>query len=383
LPRDPDSTLMKNREVYRFRKNLMGWYDKYQRSLPWRKTSNPYHVWVSEVMLQQTQVNTVIPYYLKFIRRFPDVQTLARADLRQVLKAWEGLGYYARARNLHRAANMVAIEFQGDIPDTAEAFQRLPGVGAYIASAVQSIAFNHPLPVVDGNVKRVLARLFEIDTPINGSGTPKAFFKFAECLIDMKQPGKFNQAIMELGAMICRPKRPDCAICPVRSSCKAQKNQKIEDFPVRLKSKSVPEYHVSVGVVRRNGRVLITQRSPEGLLGGLWEFPGGRIRRKERPEQACIRELKEEVNLKAKIDTPVTQIRHAYSHFKIRMDVFLCGYVSGKVRLNGPVDYRWISPKEIGKYPFPRANHKFFPALLAKLNKRIPKKSSNPEKIPQ
>jgi A/G-specific adenine glycosylase len=361
--------MMRNKEVRRLQKNLEGWYVKYQRSLPWRETRDPYHIWVSEVMLQQTQVNTVIPYYQRFIRQFPDVHALARAGLRQVLKVWEGLGYYARARNLHRAANDVVTQFQGNIPDRPVDFRGLAGVGEYIASAVQSIAFNHPLPVMDGNVKRVLARLFEIDTPINGSGSPKAFLKFAKCLIDVKQPGKFNQAMMELGAIICRPKHPDCPICPVQSFCEAKKNQNTENFPVRSKSKSVPEHRISVGIVCRDDYLLITQRKPEGLLGGLWEFPGGKIRKKEHPEQACIREIKEEVNLDIKIDKPVTQIKHAYTHFRIKMDVFLCRYLAGKVKLNGPVDYRWISPRDIGRYPFPKANHKFFPALFEKLEK--------------
>ena len=361
---------MKNNEVRRFQKKLMGWYDKYQRPLPWRETSNPYHIWVSEVMLQQTQVNTVIPYFQRFIRQFSDVYALSRTDLRQVLKVWEGLGYYARARNLHRAAKAVVTEFQGNIPNSPVGFRTLPGVGEYIAAAVQSIAFHHPLPVIDGNVKRVLARLFEIDTPINGSGPPKAFIEFAKHLIDEKQPGTFNQAMMELGAIICRPKQPGCTTCPVQSFCEALKTHNTENFPVRLKSKSVPQHHISVGVVCKHDLVLITQRKPEGLLGGLWEFPGGKIRKNERPEQACIREIKEEVCLKVMIDRRLTQVKHAYTHFKIKMDVFLCRYISGKVKLNGPVDYRWISLKDIGRYPFPKANHKFFPALFENLENK-------------
>jgi A/G-specific adenine glycosylase len=362
--------MMKNNDVRWFQKKLMDWYDKSQRRLPWRETSDPYHIWVSEVMLQQTQVNTVIPYFERFIRRFPDVYALARADQRQVLKVWEGLGYYARARNLHRAAKAVVTEFEGTVPNSPASFRTLPGVGAYIAAAVQSIVFHHPLPVMDGNVKRVLARLFEIDTPINGSSTPKAFVKFANHLINKKQPGTFNQAMMELGAVICGPKQAACTTCPVQSFCEALKNQTIENFPVRLKSKPLPEHHISVGVVCKHDRVLITQRKPEGLLGGLWEFPGGKIKKNEPPEKACIREIREEVCLKVGVDRRLTQVKHAYTHFKIKMDVFLCRYISGKVKLNGPIDYRWIPLKDIERFPFPKANHKFFPALFRQLENK-------------
>jgi A/G-specific adenine glycosylase len=317
---------MNKKEIRTFRKALVEWYLAAKRDLPWRNTDDPYRIWVSEVMLQQTQVNTVVPYYQKFVQRFGDLKRLARADLQAVLKVWEGLGYYARARNLHRAAGIVLKEHAGVITDRWEDFHKLPGVGDYIAAAVLSLAFEKPFPVVDGNVKRVLARLLAMENPVNAPAAAKNFQGTADALLDRDQPGTFNQAMMELGAVVCKPQNPLCDRCPVR-------------------------------------KMLITRRQPSGLLGGLWEFPGGKIKKDEKAAAACIREIKEEVNLAVKIDAHLSRIKHAYTHFKIVMDVFCCAYVSGRVKLNGPVDHRWISLQKLDDYPFPKANHKFFDEL--------------------
>ncbi|UCH24043.1 MAG: A/G-specific adenine glycosylase [Deltaproteobacteria bacterium] len=341
----------------------MQWYQKHHRKLPWRQTKDPYGIWVSEVMLQQTQVNTVLPYYREFLEHFPDLKSLAAADLQTVLKVWEGLGYYARARNLHRAARVVAEAFDGIIPANWQDFRKLPGVGDYIAAAVLSIAFNQPYAVIDGNVKRVLARLRRIESPVNKSSSYKIFRDAADKLLDPENPATFNQAIMELGAVVCTPNNPKCACCPLQRDCLAYRTSMVEGYPKKLKAAPLPLYHIAVGVVAKNNQVLITQRKPEGLLGGLWEFPGGRIERDEDPETACIREIKEEVNLIVKIDSYVTRVKHAYTHFKIVLDVFCCRYIRGKVKLNGPVDHRWIRLNQIDKFPFPKANHKFIPYL--------------------
>ncbi|QTA87101.1 Adenine DNA glycosylase domain-containing protein, MutY-like [Desulfonema magnum] len=354
---------MKIKNIPHIQEHLVHWYMKNQRQLPWRETHDPYHVWVSEVMLQQTQVKTVLPYYEKFLRHFPDITSLAQADLQAVLKLWEGLGYYARARNFHRAANVVVKEYNSKIPDDPGEFQKLPGVGDYIASAVQSIAFGHPCAAADGNVKRVLARLFQIDAPVNKSASHKLFKSTADKLLASDMPGTFNQAIMELGAMICKPKHPMCDICPLPSFCLAHQARKTDEYPRRTPGKPVPEYHIAAGVVYKEGQVLITRRKPEGLLGGLWEFPGGKVRKNEDAKQACIREIKEETNLVVEVESHLTCVRHAYTHFKIVMDVFRCAYVSGRVKLNGPEDFRWIATEETEQYPFPKANLKFIPLL--------------------
>lgn len=354
---------MNRNQKVAFQRRLMDWYAQHHRSLPWRDTTDPYAVWVSEVMLQQTQVNTVIPFYLQWMTRFPDIQRLSESDLQTVLKNWEGLGYYARARNLYRAAGIVMRRHHGRVPNNRHAFMALPGVGDYIASAVLSIAFNQPHAVVDGNVKRVLARLFLVDLPVNRSSSLKTFTDIAMKMMDSHTPGTYNQAIMELGALVCKPRRPGCISCPVKGHCLAYESGSVDDFPKRIKTKSVPEYAIAVGVVFDRDRVLITRRPSEGLLGGLWEFPGGKTAEGETPEAACIREIKEEVNLIVKAELHLTRVKHAYTHFKIVMDVFCCRYLKGTIRLNGPTDYRWVRLGELDKFPFPGANHKFIPLL--------------------
>jgi len=354
---------MKPKEIRSLRSALLDWYRANQRDLPWRQARDPYPIWVSEVMLQQTQVATVLPYYHKFLKRFPNLRKLARADLQDVLKAWEGLGYYARARNLHQAAGVVIEQHQGNIPRSRQEFQKLPGVGDYIAAAVLSIAFDRPYAVVDGNVKRVLARLFVMQEPVNQAPAKNIFQKAAADLLDTREPGSFNQALMELGALICKPRNPLCHSCPVRTWCQAYESGRMAEFPRKVKKQATPLYPIAVGVVFKNNRVLITRRKTDGLLGGLWEFPGGKIKKNEKAAAACIREIKEEVNLTVKVDSHLCRVKHAYTHFKIQMDVFCCAYVSGRLKLNGPVDHRWIELAQLDDYPLPKANHKFLPQL--------------------
>jgi len=350
-------------EIQSLRQSLIRWYLENHRDLPWRKTTNPYRIWVSEVMLQQTQVNTVLPYYHRFLQRFGNLERLARADLQDVLKVWEGLGYYARARNLHRAADIILIHHHGIIPEGWDDFRKLPGVGDYIAAAVLSIAFNKPYSVVDGNVKRVLARLLLVEALVNKSTSIKVFKEAADRLLSPQDPATFNQAMMELGAMVCKPQQPLCSACPLQRMCLAHETDRVGEYPKKQKRSPTPQFKIVVGVVFKNRNVLITRRKAEGLLGGLWEFPGGKIQKNEKIKDACIREIKEETNLSVSVDSHLTRIKHAYTHFKIIMDVFCCSYISGKVKLNGPVDHRWIKLDKLDDYPFPKANHKFFPEL--------------------
>lgn len=354
---------MNTTDLKHLRAALRKWYFKKCRDLPWRRTDDPYPIWVSEVMLQQTQTDTVLKYYPQFLKKFPNIGKLAGADLQAVLKAWEGMGYYARARNLHRAAKAVVKEYSGKLPDTWEALHSLPGIGDYIAAAVLSIAFNQPHAVVDGNVKRVLARLHKIDAPVNRANASSRFKEAAARLLDTRQPGIFNQAMMELGALICKPRNPLCDACPLNRLCQAYQGRQVANFPKRQRLKPAPQYHIAVGVVFKNNRVLITRRQTEGLLGGLWEFPGGKIRNGESAQAACLREIKEEVNLSVRIGRHLARIRHAYTHFKIVMEVFCCQYRSGRVKLKGPAAFRWIGFDELQNYPFPGANHKFIPLL--------------------
>ena len=347
---------------------LVEWYLSNKRDLPWRSTTDPYKIWVSEVMLQQTQVNTVIPFYLKFMRQFPSIHDLAASEQQVVLKLWEGLGYYSRARNLHRAARLVVNDYGGHIPETEKDIRQLPGVGDYIAAAVLSIAYHRPLPVVDGNVKRVLARLFLLDAPINHSGSHAVFKQKAGELMDKTRPADYNQALMELGALVCKPAQPECRGCPLQPFCRAFKKDRVAAFPRRKKAKPLPEHAMAAGVVVKKGKLLITLRREKGLLGGLWEFPNTRVETREPPEKACLRHLKTTTNVKAEVAAFVTRIKHAYTHFRITMDVFVCCFISGRVRLNGPMDFRWIALDEIDQYPLPKFVHKFLPDLGRVLN---------------
>jgi A/G-specific adenine glycosylase len=344
-------------------KNLLAWYRRSHRDLPWRRTTDAYRIWVSEVMLQQTQVATVIPFYQRFVGRFPDLVSLARAPLDDVLKMWEGLGYYARARNLHAAARQVVDRFASVVPADAQEFRTLPGVGEYIGAAVPSIAFGVPVVVVDGNVKRVIARLFAFGESVDRPAGTREIRRLADSLLDRACPGDFNQALMELGAMVCRPAGPLCAECPVADACAARAGGNPEDFPRRDPRRAVPVQRIAVGVVRRNGRVLITRRAESGMLGGLWEFPGGKIGPGESAEEACRREIREEVNLDVEVGERVARVKHAYTHLRVEIDVFECRYAGGKVRLAGPTDHRWILLEEAAHYAFPRANHKFLKTL--------------------
>jgi len=350
-------------DIALLRKTLMLWYNTHHRHLPWRESCDPYRIWVSEVMLQQTRVKTAVPYFLSFMDRFPTLESLARADLEQVLKSWEGLGYYARARNLHKAAQKVVQEMDGRIPARFSDFKTLPGVGDYIASAVMSMAFKQVHAVVDANVKRVLARLLCMDTPVNRSSAHTRFKAIADTLVDPTDPGGFNQALMELGALVCTPSTPDCGSCPLAHFCLALAGRRVSLFPLRMKTKKIPCHRISTGIVIKAGRVLVTRRKLDGLLGGLWEFPGGKQKNKESAEYACIREIKEETGLDVRIVSFLTHVRHAYTHFKIEMDVFYCDYISGDVVLDGPIDHQWIAFENIHRLAFPTANRKFIPLI--------------------
>lgn len=346
---------------------LTSWYRTSRRDLPWRRTKDPYHIWVSEVMLQQTQVAAVIPYYLKFSDRFSDIFRLAEADLQDVLMIWEGMGYYARARNLHKAAGIVVDRHGGRIPHDPDAFGSLPGVGDYIAAAVLSIAFDRPLPVVDGNVKRVLSRLMKVGAPVNRTSSYEIFRGLATAMLDHGDPGTFNQAVMELGALVCRPKKPDCRTCPLSGKCRSHQDKAVASYPVREIKPPVPERRQAVGVVYRKGRVFIVRRPENGLLGGLWEFPGGDIQDGESPEAACVRIMREKAGLDVAVTSLLTQVQHTYTHFRLRAYVFVCADLSrsGSPDRSGSMNGLavWAPLRDLDRYPFHRANRKFMHLL--------------------
>jgi A/G-specific adenine glycosylase len=325
-------------------RRLLRHYRRTKRRLPWRRDRDPYRIWIAETMLQQTGVDTVIPYYKRFLRRFPSVRSLARASVQEVLKVWEGLGYYARARNLHRAAAMIGRSF----PRTAAEWRRLPGVGEYTSAAIASIVSGEPVAVVDGNVRRVGARLLGRDV------TPERIRNFMQA--SMRSPGDFNQAVMELGQRICRPSAPDCDACPLAGECRWFLSGRKRPVPRPKKLPPRPHHEIGVGIVRRRGRVLIGRRPEDGLLGGLWEFPGGKRRAGERHEQTTRREVLEETGLRVRIVRPLMTVDHAYSHFSVKLHVFECRPLKGRARPIGCEEVRWVHPSQLRRYPFPAAN---------------------------
>ena len=342
------------------RKKLLNWYCDNKRILPFRGSKDPYKIWLSEVMLQQTQVSTVLPFYNKWIRRFPGSFSLIKENINTVLKYWEGLGYYKRCNNFYKANKIVVKDFNGKVPKEKAQFMALPGVGEYTASAVMSIAFNQPYPVLDVNVKRVMARLlgFKNITSYN----EKRIKGFLEKNICKKNPGDFNQAMMDLGALICKPNKPCCDDCPLQQYCHAYKSQNPEHYPIKRKSKHIPHYDISIGIIWRGNKFYIQKRNINSMLGGLWEFPGGKIKKNETKIMALKREIKEECGIQVQVLNKIGSIKHSYSHFKITIYCFYCKELDVSLKLNQ--DARMIAFDEIKKYPFPRANHKIFKLFL-------------------
>ncbi len=339
-------------------RKLLSWYRQHRRSLPWRETQDPYRIWLSEIMLQQTQVATVIPYYERFLRRFPTVSDLARATEQDVLQVWENLGYYSRARQLHRAARIVVAKFDGHIPQNLDALLQLPGIGAYTAGAVLSIAFGQAVPAIDGNVRRVLCRFYALP---GVKADPKGYRRLADLmtpiLLPDAQPGQLNQALMELGATICRPRQPLCDPCPLREKCLARKHAQTDVFPTPTEKKIIPVRETVAAIIRDvRGRLLVVKRPPSGLLGSLWKFPGGFAAQGETSVQTVKRTVAEEVGLHTEEEVLLGMVKHAYTHFRLHLHVFTCTVVAGEPRREGCADCRWILPDEFGQLPFSKAD---------------------------
>ncbi len=349
---------------------LLSWFAENARDLPWRRTKDPYAIWVSEIMLQQTRVPTAVPYYERFLRRFPTVEQLARARIDTVLKLWEGLGYYSRARNLHRAAQEIVARFGGHLPPSREKLLTLPGIGRYTAGAIASIAFDRREPLVDGNVTRVLCRIFRIRGYPKDAAVQKRIWAIAEKLAPEGHAGQFNQALMELGSEVCLPRHPRCHDCLVNRFCEARLHNEQDSLPTRVPKRQLPFSTVAVGVIYRSGRILIDKRQPEGLLGGLWEFPGGKKRRDESLETALRREVREELAITVRVGRLLAVVDHTYSHFRVRIHAFECTYVSGTPCCIACADFKWVRPGDLGRYAFPAANNKIIQILRSQKTRR-------------
>jgi len=361
---DLDTLSASEDQISIFQNALLEWYDDHKREMPWRDTDDPYRIWVSEIMLQQTRVDTVRDYYRRFLEAFPTVDALAEANQDEVLKLWEGLGYYSRARYLHEAARQVVQEHGGRVPHGYDEIRDLKGIGPYTAAAVLSIAYGEPHPVLDGNVARVLSRIFATDANVKSSRTQRHLRRLAGELLDPDRAGDFNQAMMELGATVCTPTSPACGTCPVRSACEAVAEDDPEQYPVTPQSKPVPHHDVAVGIVfNTDGRILIQRRPEDGLLGGLWEFPGGKAEDGESMDEACRRELREELGVDVDVQAPFYTLSHAYSHFKITLYAFRCLLTDGQPTSREGQPIRWVRIDEFDDYAFPRANRKLIEEL--------------------
>ncbi len=305
-------------------KRILSWYANNARDLPWRRTSDPYRIWVSEIMLQQTRVEAVLSYYERWLNVFPTLAELAAASQQRVLQLWEGLGYYSRARNLHSAAQVVCAEHGGRLPNAVEDLQQLAGIGRYTAGAIASIAFGERAPVVDGNVKRVLARVFNLEVDIRSTAAEKLLWGIAAQLVPAESAGEFNQALMKLGARICIPKLPRCKQCPLKRICHAQKVGLQSERPVRGEKAALPSNIEVVAVLRRNGCVLLTQRPTDGLLGGMWRFPGGRIKAGKSSISFLRNEIARILGMQVKVGARIQTVEHTYTHFKVTVHAHEC-----------------------------------------------------------
>ena len=349
------------------RRSLLKWYRRNCRTLPWRSEPTLYNVLISEFMLQQTRVDQAMPYYHRFQVAFPDFQTLSSASLERVLKLWEGLGYYSRAKNLHRTAQYLAT-LQSP---SSSALDDCPGIGPYTRAAIGSIVFNEVLPVIDGNVNRVMARMLALRNPPQVPAEKKKILTLLKQWIAPNAPGDWNQALMELGAMVCTPRTPKCDQCPWLDSCRGRALGTPEAFPKKIPKPERPHKQIAAAIIRRkDGRILIAQRMSTGLLANLWEFPGGKLEPGETLQECCAREINEELGIRICVLEKVGEIKHAYSHFSITLHAFECRYVSGRPQTKGCQAWKWVWPAELFAYPFPKANWDLVKRLSTETNKR-------------
>jgi A/G-specific adenine glycosylase len=340
---------------------LLHWFKKNGRDLPWRKTQDPYAIWVSEIMLQQTQVATVIPYYQRFLRSFPAISHLARADLSKVLKTWEGLGYYSRARNLHRASQIVLNDFHGKVPDTLKDLLSLPGIGRSTAGAILSFAYKKEAAILDGNAKRVLSRLFAVSGNPVRSKTEGLLWQVAESLIPKGLSNPFNQALMDLGSVICIPRDPLCSRCPLNYLCKGYLSGRPESYPPRTIKKTIPHIAAASAVIEKDKMVFLNKRPPRGLLGGLWEFPNWKSENETRLRLRNY--VKKNMGIKVKVNESIGTFRQTFSHFKLTLHVFHCE------ALDRGGNGKWVPIQKLHLFPMSRIHRKIAETVVKNSNK--------------
>jgi len=330
---------------------LSSWYARARRDLPWRRSPDPYRVWVSEIMLQQTQVERVKEFFVRFVERFPSVESLAAGDERDVLRLWEGLGYYRRARQLHAAARRIVADHGGVFPQTAAALRALPGIGRYTAGAILSIAFDLPAPIVEANSRRVIARLAAHAAPLSGSRGEEPIWELATRLVPRRRPGRFNQALMDLGAMVCTPERPLCGSCPLAAHCRARASGRVAEIPRRPVRPAVRQVRETAVVVRRSGRVLVVRRGPGEWWEGLWDFP--RVPGAARSAARGMVSAKPFVGLRCSAPVRLGTLSHTVTHHRITLDVVACEAAAAPRRADTGEGRRWVTPAALATLPMP------------------------------
>lgn len=319
-------------------------------------------------MLQQTRVETVVPYFLRWMERFPTVESLANSTTQEVLTTWEGLGYYSRARNLHKTARIVVENFGGSLPEDAATLRKLPGIGRYTAGAIASIAFGQDEPALDGNIRRVLARVFDVGEPARSPAGERILWDLASRNLPRSQAGAYNQAMMDLGATICTPRAPDCPACPLEKICQARALGVQEQRPVLARRAEIPHHTVTAAVIRREREVLIAQRPLDGLLGGLWEFPGGKLLPGENLVSCLQREICEELGVEVEVGNALGVFQHAYTHFRVTLHAFDCRLPNSVEPTAIQVkDLRWVAPDQLKEFPMGKIDRQIAVQLQAEI----------------
>ncbi len=352
-------------EIDDFHRRLLAWFQVCQRPLPWRATYAPYHIWISEIMGQQTQMDRVALYFTRWVDWFPNMHAVAMAEEREILKAWEGLGYYSRARNIQATAFRLIDQGMTEIPADYDQLLALPGIGPYTAAAILSIAFNRPYPLRDANVERLFSRLADIGQPLKQGPTQKRLATMAESLLDRAHPRQYNQALMELGALVCTPKKPACPTCPVQMHCRAHRVDTVEFRPLPKAKQKKIDIIMACGILRSGEEYFIQQRMPDDIWGGLWEFPGGRLEEGESPEMAAFREIEEETGWRVDHLTPFATVVHHYTRYRVTLHSYTGRLASARPvpRLTAANQYAWVSLEQLASYPYP-AGHRQLVASL-------------------
>jgi len=352
--------IFSTQERKRIREILCRWFIDNQRELPWRKTYHPYQVWIAEIMGQQTQMDRVVDYFNRWMRRYPTVEAVAQASETEILKAWEGLGYYSRARNILKTARLIATKYGGQLPESYATLLSLPGIGPYTAAAIASMSFNQDIPLIDANVERLFSRLVDCAVPVKEKQARELFHKLARKLLPAGEARIFNQALMEFGALVCRPGVPHCSVCLLAGFCRAYQAGTVSERPVRKTKVKKIEITMACCIIEKDGLYYIQQRMPDDVWGGLWEFPGGRLKEGERPEEAARREVFEETEFMVQELTPLATVVHHYTKYRVTLHGFLAALANDNEVpvLHAASRYAWVPLSALADFPFPAGHRK-------------------------